>query len=274
MLLGGMGDLAVVRQILNDLHPAIKWELNPRGPTAPALIGVDGVAINTNILEHLDLAIHLIDGKLKTDVHQKDIPIYISTRSCHPPATFTSVAKSVAIRLVMNCSLERFLSPRIEEYTRYLMTSGYSRTEVEKEMVKARQLDRVELIRRPPRARASGRKFALVSRWDPRGPNIKEGLKQLESILYENPENLRVFPRGSIISAFRRGRNLGETIAPTNPLRVRRERVEGGSFACDSRRCLLHQSGALQLVNTITSRSDGQTYRLPKKTTCTTRHVI
>ena len=64
MLLGGMGDLAVVRQILNDLRPAIKWECNPRGPTAPALIGVDGVAINTNILEHLDLAIHLIDGKL------------------------------------------------------------------------------------------------------------------------------------------------------------------------------------------------------------------
>ena len=83
--------MAVVRQILNDLHPAIKWECNPRGPTAPALIGVDGVAINTNILEHLDLAIHLIDGKLETDVHQKDIPICISTSPGHPLATFTSV---------------------------------------------------------------------------------------------------------------------------------------------------------------------------------------
>ena len=114
----------------------------------------------------------------------------------------------------------------------------------------------------------------MVSRWDPRGPNIKEGLKQLESILYENPENLRIFPRGSIIPAFRRGRNLGEIIAPTKPLRVRPERVEGGSFACDSRRCLLHQSGALQLVDVITSRADGQTYRLRKRTTCTTRYVI
>ena len=35
------------------------------------------------------------------------------------------------------------------------------------------------------------------------------------------------------------------------------ERVEGWSFACDSRRCLLHRSGALQLVNTSTSRSVG-----------------
>ena len=105
--------------------------------------------------------------------------------------------------------------------------------------------------RRPRRARASGRKFAMVSRWDPRGPNIKEGLKQLESMHYENPENLQVFPRGSIILAFRRGRNLGEIIAPTKPLRERPERVEGGSFACDSRRCPLHRSGALQLVNFV-----------------------
>ena len=33
-------------------------------------------------------------------------------------------------------------------------------------------------------------------------------------------------------------------------------------------------SGAFQLVDTITSRSDGHTYRLLKRTTCTTRHVI
>ena len=126
-------------------------ECNPRGSAAPALIGADGVAINTNILEHLDLAIDLIDGKLMKDVHQKDTPIYNSTRSCHPPATFTSVAKSVAMALVMNCSLKRSLSPRIEEYvywyTRYLMASGYSRRDVEE----ARQLDRVKLIRSPPR---------------------------------------------------------------------------------------------------------------------------
>ena len=35
------------------------------------------------------------------------------------------------------------------------------------------------------------------------------------------------------------------------------ERVEGCSFACDSGRCPIHRSGALQLVNTTTSRSVG-----------------
>ena len=125
-----------------------------------------------------------------------------------------------------------------------------------------------------PRRRTSERKFALVSRWDPRGPNIKEGLRRLESVLYDNPDNLRVFPKGSLIPAFTRGKNLGEHIAPTQPVRERRERVQGGSFPCSSRQCLLHQSGALQEVTTVTSRGDGRLWRLQKRTTCTTRNQI
>ena len=102
------------------------------------------------------------------------------------------MAKSVATRLVMNCSLERFLSPRIEEFTKYLMASDYSREEVEKEMADARELDREELIRRQRRERRGQREFAMVTRWDPRGPNIKEGLKLLEGVLYDNPDNVKV----------------------------------------------------------------------------------
>ena len=268
--------MGVVEEVLAALHPSIRWEVNPRGPTAPALVSADGRVVDTSKLEHLDLSIHLVDGRLETDIFQKDIPVYISRRSCHPPSTFNSVAKSVATRLRMNCSLERFLSPRIEEYTRYLMASDYTREEVEKEMAEARRQDREALIRRPRRERRGERKFAMVSRWDPRGPNIKEGLKQLESILYDNPDNLAVFPRGSIIPAFSRGRNLGEHIAPTNPVRERREREEGGCYPCTSPRgrCLLHQSGALQQVTTITSREDGRVWRISKRITCSSKNLV
>ena len=65
-------------------------------------------------------------------------------------------------------------------------------------MAEARGLDREELIRRPKRRREGGRKFAMVTRWDPRAPNVKEGMRQMEAILYGNPENVTVFPRGSI----------------------------------------------------------------------------
>ena len=91
-----------------------------------------------------------------------------------------------------------------------------------------------------------------------------------------NPDNLRVFPRGSLIPAFSRGRNLGELIAPTKPVRERREEVVGGCYPCTSPRgkCLLHQSGALQVATTITSRVDGQLWRLNKRTTCATPNLV
>ena len=59
----------------------------------------------------------------------------------------------------------------------------------------------------------------MMTRWDQWAPNVKGGMKQMEAILYDNPVNVMVFPRGSIIPAFTRGRNLGEIIAPTQPLR-------------------------------------------------------
>ena len=125
--------------------------------------------MDTSRLEHIDLTIHLEDGRLETDLFAKDIPIYVSRRSCHPPTVFSSVAKAVATRLVTNCSLDRFLTPRIEEYTRYLLLSDYSMEEVEVAMEEARRLDRGELVARTRRGRRRGgeRKSVLVTT---RGP--------------------------------------------------------------------------------------------------------
>ena len=50
--------------------------------------------------------------------------------------------------------------------------------------------------------------------------------------------------------------------------------MQGGSFPCTSRQCLLHQSGALQEVTTITSRVDNRLWRLQKRTTCTINNLI
>jgi hypothetical protein len=77
----------VVEEVLGALHPNIRWQVKPRGPTAPPLMAADGTMVDTTKLEHLELSIYLLDGRLETDVYQKDIPIYISRRSCPPPST-------------------------------------------------------------------------------------------------------------------------------------------------------------------------------------------
>ena len=277
VLLGGMADMDVVKDILGGLHPNIKWEVNPRGPTAPPVARRDGTVVDASVLEHLDLAIHIINGRLETDLFAKDIPIYVSRRSCHPPAVFQSVAKAVATRLILNCSLERFLSPRIEEYSRYLLASDYSQQEISAAMREARRLDRDELIVKPRRGRRRGgqRKSVLVTTWDPRAPNISKGLKLLTERLYENDENVEVFPRGSVIPGFRRSKNVGEIIAPTKPRREARVNGEGGSCPCSApRSCILHESGALQRVNTVRSRWDNSVHILKRKTTCNTQNTV
>ena len=79
------------------------------------------------------------------------MPNYISRRSCHPPNLFPGILKLIGIRLRTNCSLETFLDNRIEEYTRYLLASGYTRKEVHKVMEETRAMDRAEIIQRETR---------------------------------------------------------------------------------------------------------------------------
>ena len=114
--LNGLDDVEAIEDILQNLHPNIKWEINPRGPSVPPGIGADGQVVDKSVLEHLDLSIHFVNNQLETDVFAKDIPIYVSRKSCHPPQVFPAVVKSVSLRLRTNCSLDRFVSPCIEKY--------------------------------------------------------------------------------------------------------------------------------------------------------------
>ena len=88
--------------------------------------------------------------------------------------------------------------------------------------------------------------------------------------MHQNPANIRVLPKGSIVAGLRRGRNLGEIIAPTKPQRERRVEEVGGSGACDSSRCTLHQSGAVQECQ----EQEGRTGVLQRRVTCSSRDPV
>ena len=277
--LNGLEDVPVIEDILQNLHPNIEWEINPRGPSIQPLVNPDGSLLDRTTLEHLDLTIHFVDNQLETDIFAKDVPIYVSTKSCHPPQVFKSVAKSVGIRLRINCSLDRFLSPRIEEYTRYLVASNYDRVEVEKTMEECKGMDRKELIRKSRRNRrnAGPKKIVFTSKWDPRGPNVHEAMKSFQRCLYMDKENEKAFPPGTLMNGFRRQKNVGEIIAPSKPIRVAKQQPAGGRgcYPCNApRSCNLHQSGALQLVNSIKSSYDGVVHKIYKHLECTTPNVI
>ena len=81
-------------------------------------------------------------------------------------AKLESIFYPLGLRLRTNCSLDRFLSPRIEEYTRYLLASDYTRKEVDGVMEECKLLDREEIITRPRKDKRRGgpRKFVMCSK--------------------------------------------------------------------------------------------------------------
>ena len=79
------------------------------------------------------------------------------------------------------------------------------------------------------------------------------------------------------MNGFRRQKNVGEIIAPSKPIRVAKQQPAGGRgcYPCNApRSCNLHQSGALQLVNSIKSSYDGVVHKIYKHLECTTPNVI
>ena len=143
-------------------------------------------------------------------------------------------------------------------------------------MEECRVLDRQEMIKRPRKKKTGGpRKFPLCPKWDPRAPNVREGLKLMEEVLYYNKENEKVFPKGSIIAGFKRQRNLGEIISPSKPVRTAPPQEEKGCFPCAApRACTLHQSGVLQQVQFVTSRFDGTRHYIHQRLDCSTQNVV
>ena len=126
--------------------------------------------------------------------------------------------------------MQDFFLQELKSIYNYFVASDYDRKEAMKIMDECSKIDRVELIKRPRKNKIRGggpKKYVLCSRRDPRQPNVREGIKLMEDILYLNKKNEEVFPKGSIIAGFRSQKKLGEIIAPTNPQRVAPVQAEG-----------------------------------------------
>ena len=272
-------DLPEFEEILGNLHPNINWDLRISNEE------------NNHALEHLDLMIYVIDGKIETDNYAKDIPIFLSRKSCHPKYVFKSVLKSAAFRLNQNCSIDEFLLKRKTEYSRYFYASFYKPKEVKEIMdnVTGIKMDengnivrgearekREEIIFRPRKNRNNpgAKKFVLVSNWDPRNPDISDIIRKNKNTLFRDPINRRLFPDGSVIAGFRKRRNLGEMICPTNPKRQPRPPNGGlpGCGPCGANRCQIHQY--LVTSNTVVSPWDQRPRQIKKKLSCATPNLV
>ena len=119
----------------------------------------------------------------------------------------------------------------------------------------------------------------MISRWDPRLPNINKIFNANMHFLHANDKNKSIFPVGSLFCGFRRNKNLGEIICPTIPVRTPPPEIDRSQWGChpskctNPRRCDLCDN-YLEETKTIKSLADGRTWQIRCDVNCKTSNVI
>ena len=170
-------------QTLNP--PNIRWTVN------------HGLEAN-----YLDIHLTLTRGRITTDVFSKSCHSYLPPTSCHSPAVFKGLISGVGTRLRMICSEDDVLAETIKEYARYFAMAGWDYRKAESELKKGAQKVRIDLLTKPRKKKPQ--KLACVTTHDPRLPSKAAIIRKNMHILYQNPNNKKIFPRNLIISAERR----------------------------------------------------------------------
>ena len=138
-----------------------------------------------------------------------------------------------------NCSDETFFAERKAEYKGYLLNQGYPSKLVNDQFYKASAISRNDLLR--TRAKEAKKLFPFVTTFNPNLPGVGNIRKHL-FILQSNPKLKELFPRGSVIPAFRRSKNLKELLAPSLNEEGQTSHPNNGCFKCERNRCDLCQN--------------------------------
>ena len=159
-------------------------------------------------MEFLDTKVYKSsNGKLQTTLYTKptDRQSYLHNKSYHPSSCKRSIAYSQALRIKRICSE----APEFEQHTKKLSAKlvqrGYDQKLVDEQIDKARQTDRLDLLK--PKDPTPPAKNILAVTYNKGLPNLKKAIDDNWNILSINPTLAPLF-REKPILAFRRNRNL------------------------------------------------------------------
>ena len=258
----GLSALNSFTDYINSLYPTIKFEL----------------VFSENKLNVLDVTLHLVDGFIQTDVYSKptDSHLYLPPSSAHPRHVFKAIPFGVASRLRRNCSEDAFLTKRLEEYKGYLVDQGYPKDLVSNGFSKAAKIPRTDLLK--PKAKDSKKIFPFVLTFNPNLPSINRVISKHFHLLQSSPKLNELFPPKSIISSFRRPKNLKEILAPSKRRNHQQHSTTTisslpGCFRCNKIRCDLCKNF---LVNskTFSSAQTDKIYQVRQRLSCNSTNVI
>ena len=254
----GLEKLLEFTNYINSLYPTIKFEL----------------IYSETSLNVLDLTIHLQNGYIVTDIYSKptDSHLYLPFSSSHPNHCKRAIPYGVALRIKRNCSNNIFLEKRCQEYKSYLKQQQYNSNLVDKQFNKAMELERSEILK--TKTKTKKKTFPLVLDYNPRLTNISSVIKKHSHLLENNSDLIELFPAKSIIPAYRRTKNLKDTLAPSGFRKNQRiESAEGtGCFKCQ-RKCDLCRNYLFESKE-FSSFATGRSYKIKQNLGCTSAGII
>ena len=174
---------------------------------------------------------------------------------------------------------EVYMKQRTAEYKGYLLNQGYPSKLVNDQFSKASAFSRNDLLR--TRAKDAKKLFPFVITFNPNLPDVGNITRKHLFILQSNPKLKELFPRGSVIPAFRRSKNLKELLAPSRFKMAEEGQTShhnNGCFKYDRNRRMRPLSEFLcgiQIVSQFSEISDGQKiHTIHSRLSCDSKNVI
>lgn len=230
--------------------------------------------VGGNTLHFLDLLISISNNRLETSVYSKptDAHLYLNSRSCHPRSQLLGIAKGVALRLRRICSQENDYLVKSDEYANYLIQCGHEKSHVLKQFEEVGAMTRQEA--RKSKKKCKEKSVVFVSKYNPHIPDIRKIINKHIYILQTDSKASKVLPNGSFRVVHKRGANLKELLAPSNPYKNNKTFSENaGCHKCSTIRCDCCTNFLIE-GSSFYSSATKRTFKIQKKLTCNSQNVI
>jgi len=184
---------------IDTLHPTIKF--------------TSDYDFQTKSVSFLDTRITIKNGKLTTDLYQKDTHSaqYLLPSSAHPPHCTKNIPYSLAYRLRRICSEEKDFEARLTELKNVLLTRKYGRKVIDQAFERARKIPRQEALKKVQRQNHSEGKVTFVIPFDPRLPKISKITQNQFALMKKDPLCAKIFEKGVQV-AYKRHNNIRDIL--------------------------------------------------------------
>ena len=218
----------------------------------------------------------IVGNKLETTVYSKptDSHLYLHASSCHAKSSINGIPKGVALRLRRSCSTDSEYDNKSIDYKQYLAVRGYNERKLEKAFSNNKNVSREKA--REPKKKEKSCNVIFTTKFNPRGPNVRDIVKRHLPIIQNAPSLKEVFKDKSILVANKRENNLSNLLVRSDPYKVKPDLLSNepsGYKSCGKKKCDSCQNFVIETTS-IKSFATGRVYHIRRPSTCSTPNVI